>query len=90
MYMAASEMDHMKELNDEIAKVIQSQNNNITFYYGPKDKWAPLSYYEDMKKRFPDGDIRLCPKNYCHDFVLDSSVGMGDVAFDILKSYNLV
>ena len=33
---------------------------------------SPITY-EDMKKKFPDGEIYLCERKFKHAFVLESS-----------------
>ncbi|XP_070091964.1 lipid droplet-associated hydrolase isoform X4 [Equus caballus] len=57
----------------------------LTFYYGTVDAWCPKEYYEDMKKDFPEGDIRLCEKKIPHAFVLGFHQEMADMVADWLK-----
>ncbi|XP_024901436.1 lipid droplet-associated hydrolase isoform X4 [Pteropus alecto] len=57
----------------------------LTFYYGAKDAWCPKEYYEDIKKDFPEGDIRLCEKKIPHAFILYSYQEMADMVADWLK-----
>ena len=53
--------------------MIEQNLKKLIFYYGATDHWAPVSYYEDMKKKFPDGEIYLCERKFKHAFVLESS-----------------
>lgn len=85
LYMAATEMDDMKELDESIIAIIHKHESKLTFYYGSADKWAPLSFYERMRNRFSKVDIRLCDCGYPHDFVLDSSEQVAKLCFDILQ-----
>ena len=52
--------------------MIEQNLNKLIFYYGATDQWAPVSYCEDMKKKFPDGEIYLCERKE-HAFLLESS-----------------
>jgi len=45
----------------------------LIFYYGATDHWTPVTYYEDMKEKFPDGEIYVCERKFKHAFVLESS-----------------
>ena len=54
-------------------QVIKKNLNKLILYYGTIDNWCPVSYYKDMKKRFPDGEIYLCQKKFDRAFVLESS-----------------
>ena len=56
-----------------LSKAIEQNLKKLIFYYGTTDHWAPVSYYEDMKKKFPDGEIYLCERKFKHAFVLESS-----------------
>ena len=56
-----------------LSQVIEQNLNKLIFYYGASDHWAPVSYYEDMKKKFPDGEIYLYQRTFKHAFVLESS-----------------
>lgn len=58
----------------------------LTFYYGTIDRWCPKEFYEDIKKDFPEGDIRLCEKKLPHAFVLHSYQEMADMVADWLKA----
>ena len=90
LYLAASEMDHLNEIDEGLVAVIQENIKKLTFYYGSSDKWAPISYYQGMVDRFPMADIRLCTAGYPHDFVLDSSEEVAELCYEILLSQNVV
>lgn len=58
----------------------------LTFYYGKTDSWCPVKYYEDMKKDFPAGDIRLCEKGIAHAFVLGFSQEVAAIVADWMNN----
>ncbi|CAG8508393.1 7735_t:CDS:2 [Racocetra fulgida] len=67
LYMASSEMESITELEEEFYR---SNLNKFVFYFSNGDRWAPLSHYEDMVQRFPEGKILLCDQGMPHSFVL--------------------
>ncbi|XP_066091289.1 lipid droplet-associated hydrolase isoform X1 [Saccopteryx bilineata] len=83
-YLGAQEMMQVVKRDNEI---IKEHLSKLTFYYGTIDRWCPTEYYEDIKKDFPDGDIRLCEKKIGHAFILSSSQDMADVVADWLNDY---
>lgn len=89
MYMAKREMDDLLDLEDSLADIIRSHESTLTFYYSPSDDWVPLDYYDDIKMKFPQSDIRLCNLGMSHAFVLHSSVAMADVIYSILIENDL-
>ena len=62
--------------------VIRPHIDKLMFYYGQGDPWCPVQYYHDMKKSYPEADIRLCARNMEHAFVLEYSASMGEVLWD--------
>uniref|UniRef100_H3AES7 Lipid droplet-associated hydrolase n=2 Tax=Latimeria chalumnae TaxID=7897 RepID=H3AES7_LATCH len=83
MYMGSQEM---MQVLDRDSTTIKNCLDKLIFYYGATDHWCPVEYYEDIKKEFPDGDIRLCKKNICHAFVLDASEEMAAMIADWLHT----
>ena len=78
-HMAAHEME---EILDADYSTIQEHLSKFIFYYGSKDNWAPRSHYDSMRKRFPEGDIRLCRRGLQHAFCLESSELMADMVWN--------
>nr|UCK81627.1 proteasome inhibitor PI31 subunit [Arenicola marina] len=76
--------EEMQRVVDPDCDVIAANLNRLMFYYGSRDHWCPVQYYEDMKARFPDGDIMLCQQGIEHAFVLGSSKLMADIIWDWL------
>lgn len=64
MDMAQDEFKQVQELDD---RLIGDNLSRLSFIYSDNDNWAPMSYYEDMKKQFSDGDFELV--NHPHAFV---------------------
>ncbi|ERE69004.1 putative UPF0554 protein C2orf43 like protein [Cricetulus griseus] len=56
-HLLSQEMIHVQKRDDEI---IMEHLPKLTLYYGKTDSWCPVKYYEDMRKDFPEGNIRLC------------------------------
>ncbi|XP_054425189.1 lipid droplet-associated hydrolase isoform X2 [Pteronotus mesoamericanus] len=81
-YLGSQEMRQVLKRDNE---TIKEHLPKLTFYYGTIDPWCPKEYYEDIKKDFPEGDIRLCEKNIRHAFVLYSNQEMAEMVADWLK-----
>ncbi|KAM4724625.1 lipid droplet-associated hydrolase isoform 2-T3 [Anableps anableps] len=69
MYLGGQEM---RMVLDRDNVTIQKNLDRLIFYYGATDHWCPLSYFQDMRREFPHGDVRLCEKGLRHAFVLDA------------------
>ncbi|KAM4540763.1 lipid droplet-associated hydrolase isoform 1-T2 [Fundulus diaphanus] len=69
MYLGGQEMRMVLERDDI---TIRRNLDRLIFYYGATDHWCPVSYFQDMRRDFPHGDIRLCDKGLRHAFVLDA------------------
>ncbi|XP_004696115.1 lipid droplet-associated hydrolase [Echinops telfairi] len=83
VYLGAQEMEQIVKRDDEI---IKKHLSKLTFYYGTIDHWCPIEFYNDLKKDFPEGDIRLCEKKMRHDFILRWSQEMAELVADWLKA----
>ncbi|CAK6434892.1 unnamed protein product [Pipistrellus nathusii] len=81
-YLGGQEMVQVVKRDNE---TIKEHLSKLTFYYGTIDPWCPTEYYEDIKKDFPEGDIRLCEKKIAHAFILRSYQEMADMVADWLK-----
>ncbi|KAJ8387944.1 hypothetical protein AAFF_G00148780 [Aldrovandia affinis] len=69
MYMGSQEMIQVLGRDNS---TIGENLDKLIFYYGATDQWCPVQYYHDIKRDFPDGNIRLCGKGFRHAFVLDA------------------
>ncbi|NP_001126355.1 lipid droplet-associated hydrolase [Pongo abelii] len=81
-HLGGQEMMEVVKRDDE---TIREHLCKLTFYYGTIDPWCPKEYYEDIKKDFPEGDIRLCEKNIPHAFIIHFNQEMADMIADSLK-----
>ncbi|XP_053445106.1 lipid droplet-associated hydrolase [Nycticebus coucang] len=81
-YLGGQEMMEVVKRDNE---TIQEHLPKLTFYYGTVDRWCPKEFYEDIKKDFPEGDIRLCEKQIPHAFILHSYQEMAEMVTDWLK-----
>ncbi|XP_058538623.1 lipid droplet-associated hydrolase isoform X2 [Neofelis nebulosa] len=82
VYLGGQEMMKVVERDNE---TIRAHLSKLTFYYGTMDAWCPTKYYEDIKKDFPEGDIRLCEKKLPHAFIIHFYGEMAGMIADWLK-----
>lgn len=80
--LAKQEMILVKELDD---KLISEHKKKLYLYYGSKDGWTPIRYYEDLKAKHPDVDAHLCRRGFQHSFVLKDSVEVGKMVGDLIS-----
>ena len=57
-------------------EIIDKHIDKFIIYYGAIDHWCPVSYYEDMKRRYPQAEIWLCKDKIQHAFCLDAGSSM--------------
>ncbi|KAJ7991200.1 hypothetical protein DPEC_G00294780 [Dallia pectoralis] len=76
MYMANQEMLEVLERDNT---TINQNLDKLVFYYGAADHWCPVQYYQEIKRDFPNGDIRLCSRGIRHAFVLDAGKEVADM-----------
>ena len=76
VYMGKSEMAKVVTADHDI---IRANLHRLMFYYGAEDSWCPVSYYEDMKKMHPTGDIKLDNSKMEHAFCLEASQEMAKI-----------
>lgn len=76
--LAHEEMNTVLEADYELIREFASK---LFWYYGAKDHWCPVEYYQDMKNRFPQMDIVLCKEGFEHAFVLKASKPMADLTW---------
>uniref|UniRef100_A0A7M5VE20 Lipid droplet-associated hydrolase n=2 Tax=Clytia hemisphaerica TaxID=252671 RepID=A0A7M5VE20_9CNID len=84
MSQIAKDLSKIGRIGD-LENVIETFSERLTFYYGASDLWTPLSFYEEMKTRFPDIDIRLDGKGIDHAFVLSHSTLVAPIVGEILQ-----
>ncbi|XP_062864052.1 lipid droplet-associated hydrolase [Trichomycterus rosablanca] len=82
MYMGGQEM---RLVLDRDNSTIRQHLDKLIFYYGATDHWCPVQYYQDIRRDFPDGDIRLCERGLRHAFVLDAGEEMADMITDWIQ-----
>lgn len=82
MLLARESMVHVRERDTETLK------NNLTIlklYYGANDWWAPINYYENLKKDIPEIDAELCDKSIPHVFMLHYSFEVAQIVINWLQ-----
>uniref|UniRef100_A0AAR2K1J8 Lipid droplet-associated hydrolase n=1 Tax=Pygocentrus nattereri TaxID=42514 RepID=A0AAR2K1J8_PYGNA len=90
MYMGSQEMSLVLERdNSTIPKILFFVCfyflRLLIFYYGATDHWCPVQYYCDMRRDFPEGDIRLCESCLRHAFVLDAGEEMANMTTEWIR-----
>lgn len=75
----------MLQVTEPDVLTIDKNLERLMFYYGQTDKWCPIEFYDDMKKKFPEGDILLDNKGMNHAFCLRSSCEMAEVIWNWMK-----
>ena len=66
-FMAQDEMKKVREIDHE---VINQNLSRLKFYYGTKDGWVPVDYYNELIQSFPQIDAELCQQSIDHGFVV--------------------
>ena len=67
--------------------IIEKNLSKLMIYYGARDHWCPVEYYEDMKAKYPNGDIRLCKGNYDHAFILEHSKPVAEICCQFIQEH---
>lgn len=88
-------VDNMLEIGRQLATIreldyecIRANLDKLVFFYGLGDPWVPQGYYEDMKERFPDGEIKLSrDKDIRHAFVLDTSEKVAKMVWEWIEEH---
>ncbi|XP_077483702.1 lipid droplet-associated hydrolase-like isoform X2 [Amblyomma americanum] len=69
--------DIIQNVRERDNETIARHADKLTVYYGQNDHWSPVEYYDDMRRTFPEADVRLCERGFRHAFVLDRSADVG-------------
>lgn len=84
IFLACDEMDRVGQLDTEL---IEANQSLLKFYYGAIDGWTPISYYDELKRRFPKIDAELCKRNIEHAFVLRKGPEMGYMVAEWIQQF---
>ncbi len=83
------ERSEILEIDDDIDDVLKNQHDKLTFYYGPKDVYAPLEFYNELVAEYPKVKAYLAPEEIAHAFVMAHHVPVakqvGDWISEVLK-----
>lgn len=90
-----STVDNVLEIGRQLTMIqeldfecIQSNLHKLVFFYGLGDPWVPQRYYEEMKERFPNGEIKLSrDKDIKHAFVLDTSEKVAKMVWEWIEQH---
>ncbi|XP_030386262.1 lipid droplet-associated hydrolase [Scaptodrosophila lebanonensis] len=82
VFLADDEMSRVRGLQREI---IEDNLHLLKFYYGTTDGWVPVSYYEQLKRLFPNVDAQLDTQRIDHAFVLRHSRPMAEIVSGMIQ-----
>ncbi|KAH8408718.1 hypothetical protein KR215_011485 [Drosophila sulfurigaster] len=82
VFLADDEMARVRGLQREL---VQENLGLLKFYYGTTDGWVPVSYYEQLKQKFPQVDAKLDSKKIAHAFVLRHSKPMATIVSNMIQ-----
>lgn len=85
--LAVEEMEIVNELDEQL---IGENLKLLKLYYGTTDGWAPVSYYEDLKAKFPQIDAQLCDRGMPHAFCLRHGPEMGYIVAEWIKEFKAI
>ncbi|XP_075549625.1 lipid droplet-associated hydrolase-like isoform X2 [Dermacentor variabilis] len=71
--------DIIQNVRERDDATIGRHADKLVVYYGQNDHWSPVEYYDDLRRTFPEADVRLCDRGFRHAFVLDRSVDVGSM-----------
>ncbi|XP_065280867.1 lipid droplet-associated hydrolase-like [Dermacentor albipictus] len=71
--------DIIQNVRERDDATIGRHADKLVVYYGRNDHWSPVEYYDDLRRTFPEADVRLCDRGFRHAFVLDRSVDVGSM-----------
>lgn len=74
-YLAKCELEQVVELD---TPAVEKHLDKLTFYFGAKDGWCPVSFAGEMIEKFPGLSHKICENGYEHAFVLESSLEMAE------------
>ncbi|XP_015518313.1 lipid droplet-associated hydrolase [Neodiprion lecontei] len=80
--LAKQELEIVRELDHEL---VSKNSDKLWLYYGSKDGWTPVKYYEEIRTRYPNLNAVLCKRGILHSFVLESDTEMGNIVADIIN-----
>ncbi|XP_014598233.1 PREDICTED: lipid droplet-associated hydrolase [Polistes canadensis] len=80
--LADEELKQVKELDHDI---ISQHIGKLWFYYSEKDQWTLISYYRNMKAKYPNIEANLCKHGFAHSFVLNHDKEMGEIVGNLIN-----
>lgn len=72
--LAKDEMRQVKELDHD---AIERHAKKLYLYYGARDGWTPVRYYEEFRANHPNVEAELCNRGFRHAFVLTNDKELG-------------
>lgn len=85
VFLTKDVMDNVKILDYEF---VEKNRNLLKFFYGTRDGWAPISYYNELIYNVPDVDAELDKTNMPHTFVFKKNNQMADIVSKWIRELN--
>ncbi|XP_015176315.1 PREDICTED: lipid droplet-associated hydrolase [Polistes dominula] len=80
--LADEEMKQVKELDHNI---VSQHIGKLWLYYSEKDQWTPISYYRNMKAKYPNIEANLCKHGFAHSFILNHEKEMAEIVGNLIN-----
>lgn len=85
VFLSKDVIDNYKTVDYEF---IEKNKKNLTFFYGARDGWVPIKYYNDLKYNVTDIDAVLDETNMPHTFVFKKNNKMSKIVGDWIQGRN--
>lgn len=74
-------MHQVKELDIELVK---RNKDLLTIFYGSKDGWTPIEFYNELMEKVPDLDAQWSVCDIYHNFMISDDAFMSYVVRDMI------
>ena len=81
--LAEDELHQVRELDDD---AIERHAEKLWIYYGARDGWTPLNYYQELKAKHPRVSAQICTRGFRHAFVLKNDKELGQAIGELVNS----
>ncbi|XP_059352982.1 lipid droplet-associated hydrolase-like [Daphnia carinata] len=85
LFLARDQLKMVDELN---AKDIRLHSDRLVLYFGTNDRWCPLEYCHNLLRQVPKARAIICPHEFEHAFVLQSSQQMATIVSEWIKEFS--
>lgn len=84
-------VDELQQVNELDVETIDQNVERLSIFYADSDPWCPVTYFEEISKKYPKADIRLPFRHIPHGFILYDSFSnrVAEEVCDTVKKYAL-